>query len=97
MFGEDGQENVPHKEWLVDLEQVAEEFRQSLKQQGREDEFVGIKVHIPFTLQTEVNILMERFLLGYIYLYSTCYSGGTRMVHGGLYTTETTVPALDRR
>ena len=46
MFGEDGQENIPHRQLLIDVEEVAEQFRQSLIQQGRQDEFVGIKVRL---------------------------------------------------
>ncbi|CAL1705236.1 unnamed protein product [Somion occarium] len=44
MFGQDGLENIPHREWLVALKQVVEEFRRSLKEQSREDEFIGIKI-----------------------------------------------------
>lgn len=44
MFGADGQENVPHREWLIIFEKVLNEVKAEMKQQGREGEFLGAKV-----------------------------------------------------
>ncbi|KAJ7219500.1 hypothetical protein GGX14DRAFT_695618 [Mycena pura] len=44
MFGEDGQENIPHREWLQIFEKMQDRFKADLKQQGREDEFVGARI-----------------------------------------------------
>ena len=44
MFGEDGQENIPHREWLLVYDSVMQEVKDELKLQGREGEFVGSKV-----------------------------------------------------
>lgn len=46
MFGADGQENIPHREWLLDFDRVMNQVRAEMKQQGREDEFIGAKVSI---------------------------------------------------
>lgn len=44
MYGPDGQENVPHREWLVAFDKVVNDVKDDLKKQGREDEFVGARV-----------------------------------------------------
>ena len=44
MIGEDGQENIPHREWLLVYDSVMQEIKDELKAQDREGEFVGSKV-----------------------------------------------------
>jgi adenosine deaminase CECR1 len=44
MYGPDGQENVPHREWLIAFDKVVNDIKDDLKKQGREDEFVGARV-----------------------------------------------------
>jgi hypothetical protein len=44
MFGPDGQENVPHREWLIIFNKVVNSIKDDLKKKGREDEFVGARV-----------------------------------------------------
>jgi len=44
MFGEDGRENVPHREWLRMFEKIMNEVKDDMKTQGREDEFVGARI-----------------------------------------------------
>lgn len=44
MVGADGQQNVPHREWLRVFERVLNEVKAELKQQGREGDFIGAKV-----------------------------------------------------
>ncbi|OBZ69171.1 Adenosine deaminase CECR1-A [Grifola frondosa] len=44
MFGADGQENIPHREWFVMYNRVLNEVKDEMKRQGREDEFVGSKI-----------------------------------------------------
>ncbi|KAJ6630590.1 hypothetical protein B0H10DRAFT_1981901 [Mycena sp. CBHHK59/15] len=44
MFGEDGQENIPHREWLMIFEEAQNKFKADLKSQGREDEFIGARI-----------------------------------------------------
>lgn len=46
MFGEDGQRNIPHREWLLVFDQVLREVKAELKEQGREDEFVDCRVRL---------------------------------------------------
>lgn len=44
MFDADGNETVPHREWMLDLGQVIGEVKTMLKEQGREELFIGAKV-----------------------------------------------------
>lgn len=44
MTGPDGEENIPHREWLIMYDRVMNEVKEELKRQGREHEFVGSKV-----------------------------------------------------
>jgi len=44
MFDADGNQNVPHREWVSDFEQAISEVRRALKEEGREEEFIGAKV-----------------------------------------------------
>ncbi|KAG5220481.1 adenosine deaminase-related growth [Salix suchowensis] len=40
----DGNECVPHREWLVMFDEVLKEVKEDLQKQGREDEFIGAKI-----------------------------------------------------
>ncbi|KAF7338110.1 Brix domain-containing protein [Mycena venus] len=44
MFGGDGQENIPHSAWLKTFDDTLNRFKADLKQQGREDEFIGARI-----------------------------------------------------
>ncbi|GLB42927.1 putative adenosine [Lyophyllum shimeji] len=44
MVGADGQENVPHREWLLMFDRVLSEVKAEMKEQGREPEFIGAKI-----------------------------------------------------
>lgn len=44
MFDADGNQNVPHREWIFDFKQVICEVRAVLNEQGRGEEFIGAKV-----------------------------------------------------
>ncbi|KAJ7272018.1 hypothetical protein B0H12DRAFT_1092439 [Mycena haematopus] len=44
IFGEDGQNNVPHRVWLQIFDDTLNRFKTELKQRGREDEFIGARV-----------------------------------------------------
>ncbi|KAF7363649.1 Brix domain-containing protein [Mycena sanguinolenta] len=44
IVGEDGQDNVPHSVWLQIFDKTLTRFKADLKQQGREDEFIGARV-----------------------------------------------------
>ena len=41
MIGEDGRDNVPHREWLVAYDCIINEVKAELASQGRADAFVG--------------------------------------------------------
>ena len=44
MFGADGQENIPHRDWVRIFGEVVQDVKQEMKQQGREHAFLGAKV-----------------------------------------------------
>ncbi|KAI0780414.1 Metallo-dependent hydrolase [Trametes elegans] len=44
MVDEDGKEDIPHRAWLQMYERVLNEVKDELKEQGREDEFIGSKI-----------------------------------------------------
>ncbi|KIM79688.1 hypothetical protein PILCRDRAFT_823225 [Piloderma croceum F 1598] len=44
MFGADGNENVPHREWIEMFGKVVNEVKDDMKKKGREDEFVGARI-----------------------------------------------------
>ncbi|KAI0306408.1 adenosine deaminase-like growth [Multifurca ochricompacta] len=44
MFDAEGEQTVPHREWLLDFEQAIREARKTLKEQDREEEFIGAKI-----------------------------------------------------
>ena len=44
MVGEDGEENVPHRAWLLTFDRVLNTIKAEMKLQGREDEFIGARV-----------------------------------------------------
>ncbi|EIN07184.1 adenosine deaminase, partial [Punctularia strigosozonata HHB-11173 SS5] len=62
MVGADGQENIPHRQWLVDFEKVLSDVKDELKQQGREDEFFGARIiytTIRYVSPEELNWYLE--------------------------------------
>lgn len=44
MIGEDGQENVPHRDWLLTFDRVLNEVKAEMKAQGRSEEFIGARI-----------------------------------------------------
>ncbi|RPD64538.1 Metallo-dependent hydrolase [Lentinus tigrinus ALCF2SS1-7] len=44
MIGPDGQENVPHREWLLAYDRVMKEVKEEFAKQGRADAFIGSKI-----------------------------------------------------
>jgi len=44
MVGPDGNEDIPHRDWMLMFQQVVNEVKDDMKRQGREDEFIGSKV-----------------------------------------------------
>ncbi|KAI9448908.1 hypothetical protein BJY52DRAFT_1309800 [Lactarius psammicola] len=61
MFDADGNETVPHREWLLDFGRAISEVRTTLKEQGREEEFVGAKV-----IYTTVRVLSPEEIEWYL-------------------------------
>ena len=48
MYGADGQENLPHREWLVMFERMINEVKAEMVQRGRPNDFIGAKVSFVF-------------------------------------------------
>lgn len=46
MIGADGQENIPHRDWLLAFDRVQNEVKEEMKQSGREGEFIGGRVSL---------------------------------------------------
>ncbi len=44
MYGSDGQDNVPHREWLIVFDRVLKEVKEEMVLQGRTDDFFGARV-----------------------------------------------------
>ncbi|KAJ7085837.1 hypothetical protein B0H15DRAFT_887607 [Mycena belliarum] len=44
MFGQDGKEDIPHREWLQIFDDTLNQFKAELKRSGRDDEFVGARI-----------------------------------------------------
>jgi len=44
MIAPDGQEHVPHREWLIIYDRVLNEVKEEMKKQGRQGEFIGSKI-----------------------------------------------------
>jgi adenosine deaminase CECR1 len=44
MYGTDGRETVPHRDWLIAFDRVVNEVKAHFKTLGREDEFFGARV-----------------------------------------------------
>jgi len=61
MSDADGNETVPHREWLLDFGRAISEVRRMLKEQGREEVFVGAKV-----IYTTVRILSPEEIEWYL-------------------------------
>jgi len=61
MFDADGTQNVPHREWVLDFEQAIRDVKTALKEQGREEEFIGAKI-----IYTTIRILSEEEIEWYL-------------------------------
>ena len=88
MFGDDGIENVPHRDWLLEFDRVSNEFKEEMRDQGREDDFLGCKARrslIAFFSQ------LTR-CAGYLLHTPICDCRGTRVVLGRLHRLEARVP-----
>ena len=51
MYGADGQENVPHREWLVMFDRVINQVKAEMVKKGRPNDFIGAKVSFLFFFQ----------------------------------------------
>ena len=49
MYGADGQENIPHREWLVMFDRVINQVKTEMVKLGRPNDFIGAKVSFFFT------------------------------------------------
>ena len=62
MVGADGQQNVPHSDWLRIFERVLNEVKMEMKEQGWEGDFFGAKV-----ASFSVNLISHLYTLaGYL-------------------------------
>lgn len=93
MVGADGQENIPHRDWIRVFKEVMEEVKEEMRQQGREDEFIGGKVCI------HENVLAPYLTArtDYILHDQVHHPRRDELVHRRLHRLEEGVPRLDHR
>ncbi len=46
MIGPDGQENIPHREWMLAYDRAITEVKEEFAQQGGADEFIGSEMSL---------------------------------------------------
>lgn len=51
MIGPDGKDNVPHREWLIMIDEAIKDVKAELSAQGRDGEFLGAKVGVSMTIR----------------------------------------------
>lgn len=44
MYGSDGQDNIPHREWLIMFDRIMNKTKAEMEAQGRPDDFIGARV-----------------------------------------------------
>jgi adenosine deaminase CECR1 len=44
MVGANGQEDIPHRDWIQMFGEIINEVKKDMKKKGREDEFIGARV-----------------------------------------------------
>ena len=91
MRGADGNENIPHREWLVVFERVINEVKMEMAQRGRPNDFIGAKVSFLFQKRS----LSLKESVDYIQYTSIRYARRVGLVFGGLYFFKEGIPASD--
>ena len=54
MYGADGQENVPHREWVAMFDRVINQVKGEMVEMGRPNDFIGAKVSFKFLFPISV-------------------------------------------
>jgi adenosine deaminase CECR1 len=96
MYGVDGQENIPHREWLIAFDRVLKEVKDDFKSMDREDEFIGARVRKYTRLCLRCSPYLY-LVLGYLQHHSLCFGRGVGMVPRRLLGAQAGVPSLDCR
>ena len=83
MIGPDGEENIPHREWLMTYDRIVKEVKVELANRGRADDFIGSKVN------SQNNALAYALTsgAGHLQCIAKCHSRRARMVSRGLHCT----------
>ena len=81
MVGADGQQNVPHSDWLRIFERVLNEVKTEMKEQGREGDFVGAKV-----ASFSVNLITHSFIYSHRLFTAPCATIQPKSWNGTLRT-----------
>jgi hypothetical protein len=80
MYGADGQENLPHREWLVMFDRVINEVKAEMAQRGRPNDFVGAKVSYFFQIVFSVSQGCRSYTLQFESLHQKNWTGIWRIV-----------------
>ena len=78
MYGADGQENIPHREWVRIFEEVMNEVKDEMTKQGRGDEFIGARV---WMIQLSCHAMLKWSPSDYLFHHQSYHSRRAGMVH----------------
>jgi adenosine deaminase CECR1 len=92
MYGADGQENLPHREWLVMFDRVINQVKAEMVELGRPNDFIGAKVSIFFK---RCSLFIKD--VDYILYDSIPYTRRIGLVFGGLHLLKEGIPASNSR
>ena len=59
MYGADGQENVPHREWVAMFDRVINQVKLEMVEVGRPNDFIGAKVSSSFFYQKKCSLFIK--------------------------------------
>ena len=93
MYGADGQENVPHRKWLVMVDRVINQVKAEMVELNRPNDFIGAKVSVSFSKKCSLFIKDVDYLL----YDSILYTRRIGLVFGGLYLLKEGISASDSR
>jgi hypothetical protein len=82
MVGEDGEDNIPHREWLVVFDRVLNEVKANMKRQGREDEFIGARVSESYVMShiKHIQLTYRSYILPFDSLHQRSSNGILKIV-----------------
>jgi hypothetical protein len=90
MWAADGQESIPHREWLIMFDRVVNEVKAEMEPKGRGGEFVGAKVWS--ILEAGAGLAKSRSL-DHLQHHPIFITGRIGVVLGRLYRAQERIPS----